>query len=246
MVLSNSVIDTVFRGLPVPEETVVLYYPKEGVFPTSYTLIKDGVRARRSTNLYNCWTNMSQRCLEGSSQQLKIKSYEGCINNFNNYQEFAEFCYNLPFFTYLDEFGKPYEIDKDIKGFLSNKSGLYSKDTICMLPKDINCFLTCVQKHGENIMRSTQGVIQRIGKTAYQVRTQDVCGDRKRKVMFVCEDYNLAYSYLKELKKKQAKFLAAKFKGKVEDCVIDFLNSFDLDVWENWTYQKWENKRGVK
>lgn len=241
MVLSEKVLNTLFRGLPFPDDIDVLYQPKDGFFPTTYTKLRNGEKARRSTKLYNCWTNMSQRCLKGSDQQLKIKSYEGCVSEFSDYQEFAEFCYNLPHFTQLDEFGKTYEIDKDIKGFILGKSGVYSKDTLCMIPKDINCFLTCVQKHGDVIKRSTKGVIQKTGQY-YQVRTQDVCGDRERKVMYRCEDYDEAYSKLKEIKKIQASFLANKFNGKVEDCVVEFLNSFDLDVWEKWTYEKWKNK----
>lgn len=243
MMLSDSVLDTLWRGLNVPHDLIVLYQAKDGFFPTSYTALRNGQRVRRSTNLYNCWTNLSQRCLKGSEQQEKIKSYKGCVNKFKSYQEFAEFCYTLPNFTKLDEFGKTYEIDKDIKGFLTQQTGVYSKDTLCMIPKDINCFLTCVQIHGECSERSTKGVIQKSGNR-YSVRTQDVCGDRKRKVLQICDSYDEAYNYLCELKKQQAKFLADKFKENVEACVVDFLNSFDLNVWEKWTYEKWENKRG--
>lgn len=243
MLLSDGVLDTLWRGLPVPDDLIVLYQSKDGFFPTSYTSLRNEKRVRRSTSLYNCWTNMSQRCLKGSEQQEKIKSYKGCINKFKCYQEFAEFCYKLPNFTKLDEFGKTYEIDKDIKGFITQQIGVYSKDTLCMIPKDINCFLTCVQIHGERSERSTKGVIQQSGKN-FSVRTQDVCGDRKRKILYTCDNYEEAYEYLCELKKAQAKFLAEKFKDSVEVCVVDFLNSFDLNVWEKWTYEKWESKKG--
>src|SRR5574343_292456 len=242
MMLSNKVLDTLWRGLPIPSDLIVLYQAKDGFFPTSYTSLRNNQRVRRSTNLYNCWTNMKQRCLEGSDQQEKIKSYKGCINKFDNYQDFAEFCYNLPNFTKLDEFGKTYEIDKDIKGFLTQQVGTYGKDTLCMIPKDINCFLTCIQLHGDNLERSTKGVIQQHGST-FSVRTQDVCGDRQRKVFYKCKSYDEAYDYLCKLKRTQANFLADKFKDDVEDCVIKFLREFDLNVWEGWTYSKWKNKR---
>ena len=244
MIYSETVLNTLWRGQPLDDELVVLYTPKEGFFPTSYTVLINGKRCRRSTRLYNCWTNMSQRCLDGSQQQMKIKSYAGCTNTFKNYQEFAEFCYNLPNFTCVDDKGNPYEIDKDVKGFLTKQFGLYSKETLCMLPKDINCFLTCVQKHNDSLTRSTKGVIQEHGGN-YNVRTQDVCGDGERKVMYRCKNYNEAYNHLRELKKKQAVFLADKYKASIEQCVVDFLNNFDLDVWEKWTYEKWENK-GIK
>ena len=115
MIYSEKVLSTLWRGQPVDNDLVVLYVPREGFFPTSYTVMIDGKRCRRSTKLYNCWTNMSQRCLDGSQQQQKIKSYVGCTSNFKSYQEFAEFCYNLPNFTCLDGKGNPYEIDKDVK-----------------------------------------------------------------------------------------------------------------------------------
>lgn len=242
MILSNSVVDTVFRGLPIPEDMTKLYQPKQGVFPTSLTRGGYGRKGiRRSTPLYNCWSNMVQRCLLGSEQQTKIRSYEGCENLFSDYQEFAEFCYGLPFFKTLDQFGKPYEIDKDLKGYLLNKPNTYSADTICMIPKDINCFLTCVQIHNNSTERSTKGVIQEVGKR-YQVRVQDVCGDRERKVMSIHNSYDEAYNALCELKKSQASFLADKWEGCVESIVVDFLRSFDLVDWEKWTYHKWASK----
>lgn len=245
MIYSEKVLSTLWRGQPVDNDLVVLYVPREGFFPTSYTVMIDGKRCRRSTKLYNCWTNMSQRCLDGSQQQQKIKSYVGCTSNFKSYQEFAEFCYNLHNFTCLDGKGNPYEIDKDVKGFLTKQPSLYSKETLCMLPKDINCFLTCVQKHNEKLTRSTKGVIQEYGGK-YNVRTQDVCGDGERKIMQYCSSYQESYDYLRNLKKKQASFLAEKYKSSIEQCVIDFLNNFDLDVWEKWTYEKWENKEVKK
>ena len=244
MIYSIKVLETLWRGSPVQDDVVVIYHPKDGFFPTSYTKVVNGKRLRRSTPLFNCWSNMVQRCLTGSQQQMKIKSYVGCVNYFKNYQSFAEFCHALPFFTQKDADGKVYEIDKDIQGFLCKQGGMYSQATLCMIPKDINCFLTCVQRHGETLTRSTKGVIQQSGKN-FHVRTQDVCGDKERKVMFRCSSYEEAYEKLCNLKKEQAVFLANKYKGKVEDCVIEFLHSFDLNEWEKWTYEKWESKQNA-
>lgn len=242
MVLSDSMIDTLFRGMSIPDNMTKLHNSKGGGFPTTLLLNYLGRNGdRRSTPLYNCWTNMKQRCLVGSDQQKKIKSYAGCTHTFTDYQDFAEFCYTLPFFKSLDQFGNPYETDKDLKGFLLKKPSEYGRDTVCMLPKDINCFLTCVQLHGTSFERSTKGVIQRSGKK-FQVRVQDVCGDRKRKCMSSHSSHDEAYSALCRLKKQQACFLAEKFKGKVEDVVIEFLLNFDLNEWEDWTYQKWDAK----
>ena len=243
MIYSEKVLATLWRGDSVPDNLEVLYAPREGFFSTSYTLVKDGKRHRRSTKLFNCWTNLTQRCLKGSQQQERIKSYVGCVNKFKDYQDFAEFCYELPFFTHKDQEGKPYEIDKDVKGFLTKHGGVYSKETLCMLPKDINCFLTCVQLHGGKNTRSTKGVIQEHGDN-FSVRTQDVCGDKSRKVMFRCNTYQEAYSKLKELKNQQASFLAEKYKETIEPCVYDFLKGFDLDVWEKWTYEKRGLRKG--
>ena len=242
MILSNQVVDTIFRGMPVPEDVTKLYYAKQGLFPT--TILRNGYGrkgSRRTVPLYNCWSNMVQRCSSGSSQQDKIKSYVGCKHTFKDYQDFAEFCYTLPFFRQLDQFGNPYEIDKDVKGFVTNLPNTYSKETICMLPKDINCFLTCVQIHNNSTERSTKGVIQEV-RNKFQVRTQDVCGDRQRKVMSIHETYDEAYNALCDLKQVQARFLAEKFKGVVDNVVIDFLMNFNLREWEKWTYYKWSCK----
>ena len=83
MILSVEVIDTVFRGLPVPDDVTKMYQPKQGCFPT--TILRKGYGRkglRRTVPLYNCWSNMFQRCLSGSSQQDKIKSYVGCNHMF--------------------------------------------------------------------------------------------------------------------------------------------------------------------
>ena len=245
MILSERVIDTVFRGTSISDDMTKLYLPRDGYFPTS--LLRDGYgRAgkRRSTPLYNCWVNMQQRCLVGSEQQRKIKSYKACSSDFKDYQDFAEFCYSLPFFTNTDSKGVVYEIDKDIKGYLLNKPNLYSKETLCAIPKEINCFLTCIQLHNGAAQRSTKGVIQNSGGN-FLLRLQDVCGDGKRKYLSRHETYEDAYSELLRVKSKQAKHLASKYEGNVESIVIDFLNNFNLEDWEKWTYHKWSCKEGV-
>ena len=86
------------------------------------------------TTEYTLWKNMLRRCYN-SSEQIKCPTYRGCIvsENFKIFQYFAEWCNSQVGFG-----NKGWQLDKDIIG----DGKLYSEDTCCFVPREINQLLT--------------------------------------------------------------------------------------------------------
>lgn len=88
----------------------------------------------------HCHTTRSFQLYADVKQRTRVNlsparaSYEGCTNDFLDFQEFAEFC-NSEFGFDRKRSGRFWNLDKDILK-LGNKS--YSKDTCIFVPNDIN------------------------------------------------------------------------------------------------------------
>ena len=84
--------------------------------------------------IYSIWNNMLTRCYSEISQ-IKNPTYIGCTvdESWHNFQNFAH--------DYLQMVGSDldWQLDKDIL-FKGNK--IYSKETCCLVPKNINTLLT--------------------------------------------------------------------------------------------------------
>lgn len=101
----------------------------EGLWLGSFYPIPMHCHTTRSFQLY---ADVKQRTKPNLTSARK--SYEGCTNDFVDFQEFAEFC-NTEFGFTMRRSNRFWNLDKDIlvKG---NKS--YSKDTCIFVPNDIN------------------------------------------------------------------------------------------------------------
>jgi len=115
-------------------------------FPTTYSVgfIGEGKYTSKVngviTKVYDTWIGMLRRCY---SKKLHIKypTYKDCIvaECWHNFQVFGEWFEN----NYVEG----YQLDKDIL-FKGNK--IYSPNTCCFVPKEINSlFLTCKSARGE-------------------------------------------------------------------------------------------------
>lgn len=95
-----------------------------------YVTIKDGAR----TVEYAAWVDMLVRCYS-ENYLKKYPSYLGCTvcEEWHNFQNFAEW------YTREDEYGRGYHLDKDI---LVKGNKIYSPDTCCLVPQEINKFFT--------------------------------------------------------------------------------------------------------
>jgi hypothetical protein len=88
--------------------------------------VEKGVYAR--TRSYYAWKSLKRRCVEYSS-----------VNNFKDFQHFAESMRSLDFLYERESNGKLWQVDKD---FNLNGDRSYCEDNIILLPNEINPFIT--------------------------------------------------------------------------------------------------------
>lgn len=88
----------------------------------------------KRTKEYQLWSGMIRRCYPYKTQD-KSKTYQDCTvsENFKNFQFFAEWCNQQIGFNLHG-----WELDKDI---LVRDNKVYSEDTCCFVPRDLNALL---------------------------------------------------------------------------------------------------------
>ncbi len=94
----------------------------------------------RNTLAYNKWTGMFQRCYS-EKYHIEKPTYIGCevVKEWHNFQNFAAW--------YEEKYKEGFELDKDIL-FKGNK--VYSPETCCFVPPEINTTLTkCDNSRGK-------------------------------------------------------------------------------------------------
>ena len=95
---------------------------------------------RKSTVCYTRWSNMLQRCYYKSTQE-KQPAYKDCTVaiEWHNFQNFAKW--------HEENYVEGWCLDKDI---LVKGSKIYSSETCCFVPNDINMlFVKCNSSRGE-------------------------------------------------------------------------------------------------
>lgn len=104
-----------------------------GVAYNSKGIHKTRIGKKRSL-AYSTWFNMIVRCYCPKFKN-KNPAYVGCLvsHEWHDFQKFASYFYSHPY----RELG--YELDKDLL-FIDNK--IYSPDTCCFVPKELNNLLT--------------------------------------------------------------------------------------------------------
>ena len=113
---------------------------------------------------YRLWRDMVARCYS-VKKLFRNKSYETCTisSDFVRYSDFASWCKDQVGFD-MDN----YHLDKDI---LSTCGKIYSKDTCCFIPRELNCLYKSILhwKKGDMNHSFLKGVyvcrITRFGKT---------------------------------------------------------------------------------
>lgn len=171
---------------------------------------------------YRLWHHMLERCYS-DAYQLKQPTYTGCtvepyLLSFNNFFNFVN---SIQGFESIDEFGRIYQMDKDIliKG---NKE--YSRNSVCFVPKEINAFFN---KHCANRGNLPIGVLLNKSNGKFRVRLS-VNGEQKHLGYFT--DKIEAFKVYKEAKEAESKVLANKWKGAVDERVYNALIKYEVDI----------------
>ena len=168
------------------------------------------------TREYCLWRTMLQRCYDSKTQEV-YPTYKGCTvsENFKSYTYFHEWCNKQIGF---DQEG--WQLDKDI---LIKGNKVYSEDTCCFVPFEVNNIFTnresvkgsyligvSLHKHS-NKLRATLGV------------------QGKQISLGYFEDENEAHIAYKKAKEAHVRGLADKYENLIDGRVYRILASYTLE-----------------
>lgn len=165
----------------------------------SYKAREDG----KPTKSYIAWSGMMERCYSDRLHE-EHPTYKDCLvhPDWHDFQVFAEWYVNQDFY------GLGYHLDKDLLTF-NNK--VYSEDTCCMLPPEVNKFLLSNEKFRGNL---PQGV-------SYSKRRNNYISQLGQggttKFLGYFDTPEEAYSCYEIAKESRAKQLAQDWVGRVSE-----------------------------
>lgn len=180
--------------------------------------------------IYNTWMRMISRCYNPNEMERdKYKRYVDVFvaeewHNFQNFAEWATTYKHLFEFGYQEGERISVELDKDLLG----DGTLYSPDTCCIIPQEINTAITSPLKdkasklpYGVNVIRPKTPA----AKTGYAVRTH-INGERQYLGYYECPDE--AHEVYAKAKKKEIIDKANKYVDILDKRVYDALINFNV------------------
>lgn len=174
-----------------------------------------------STRAGVLWTNLTQRCKRGGSLQKAFPAYEGVENGFEDFQEFAEWCQTQHGYTNKDEKGRFWQLDKDI---LEKGNRVYRPDLCVFIPPVLNRLLeTSKRSRGEcpiGVYASRNSFIGTV--------LRGVLGEPTLRKSFPTAEE--AFFFYKEGKEAYIKQVADKYRGVIDDCVVEALYAYKVEI----------------
>ena len=169
------------------------------------------------TTQYNAWRNMLMRCYD-EKNFLKQPTYEDCTvcEEWHNFQNFAKWYDD----NYYEVEGNSTQIDKDI---LVKGNKIYSPDTCCFVPQNINKLLT-----NSSVRRGLYpiGVISQ--NNQYGASCRDGSGTRIHLGLYKTPE--LAFEAYKIYKEESIKILAEKHYGLIPKNVYNALIEYKVEI----------------
>jgi len=162
---------------------------------------------------FQLWKNMLKRCYSEVSFK-KSPSYEQCLTSetFNDYQQFKTWCNSQLGFG-----NTGWELDKDI---LVKGNKIYSEDTCCFVPKEINLLLV---KHDKGRGDYLLGVDYHKNRKQFRARCSD-----KHLGWFNTEIE--AFNAYKKAKESYIKDVANKWKDQIDPKVYEALIKYEVEI----------------
>ena len=162
---------------------------------------------------FQLWKNMLKRCYSEVSFK-KSPSYEQCLTSetFNHYQQFKTWCNQQLGFG-----NTGWELDKDI---LVKGNKIYSEDTCCFVPKEINLLLV---KHDKGRGNYSLGVDYHKSRKQFRARCSD-----KHLGWFNTEIE--AFNAYKQSKEDYIKEVANKWKDQIDPRVYEALMKYEVEI----------------
>ena len=178
---------------------------------------KYSYKDKRAVNL---WERMLNRAFNSIYHESRpsYKDVTVC-EEWLNFQNFAEWCTTEPFFDTEDENGRKYHLDKDI---LVKGNKIYSPDTCCFIPQEINSISISVYKARG---KYPVGVVKSGKKFLVRIRRSGALES-----LGVFSNLDQAFSVYKQAKEEYIKSLAEKWKGKIDDKVYESLLIYKVSM----------------
>ena len=189
---------------------------KDYLHPSIYGkgILGEGFKQSESQSYsFQLWKNMLKRCYSEVSFK-KSPSYEQCLTSetFNDYQQFKTWCNSQLGFG-----NTGWELDKDI---LVKGNKVYSEDTCCFVPKEINLLLV---KHDKGRGDYLLGVDYHKNRKQFRARCSD-----KHLGWFNTEIE--AFNAYKQSKEDYIKSLANKWKDQIDPRVYEALMKYEVEI----------------
>lgn len=159
---------------------------------------------------YTKWQSMLERCYEKDSKDLKYPAYSDCSvhTDWHNFQNFAKW------FVSQKHHDAGYDIDKDI---LITGNRVYSEDTCCLVPPEINNMAVSLRFIG---VRKPMGISYNKKSRKYIAK---ICMGGYQKYIGSYKTLEQASAAYIELKKRYFKNMAIVHKDRLDRKVIEAL-----------------------
>lgn len=176
----------------------------------------------KAINEYVIWKSMFTRCYS-EAYQSRQPSYKDCYVDefFHSFTNFYNFIHKMKGYGELDNKGKLFQLDKDI---ILNKSKCYSPDTICFVPREINNVLVL-----SNSIRGDLYLGVHKDKR-YNSYASCMLYEGKRKYLGSYKTELEAFEVYKNHKEQYIKYLAEKWKSKIDNKVYEALKDHQIKI----------------
>ena len=174
-------------------------------------------RGGRCDPLYHKWNGMMQRCYNPKNK-TNNPTYEACTSS-ETFRYFSKF--KSWYYSQIGCEQEDWHLDKDI---LIKGNKVYSEDTCCIVPPEINCTLLNNKSARGSF---PQGVIYNWTKTRYRARIQR--GGKWESLGTYDTPEEAFYAY-KPVKEAHIKSLAEKWKDQIDPRVYEALMNWTIEI----------------
>lgn len=166
---------------------------------------------------YKLWCNMLKRCYNPKTQE-KCPTYKSCqvSENFKTFSKFKAWC------EQQTGYGKKgWHLDKDI---LVKGNKVYSEDTCCFVPAEINTLITTAK-----VSRGSLPIGMYYEKDTGKIKVRiSIEGKQKHVGRFECKQK--AFQAYARAKKAQIKAVANKWKDQIDPRVYQALLNWKIEI----------------
>lgn len=199
------------------------YYPivyGVGASGNKYPTSHDGKRTKE----HNSWNGMLTRCFDQKTKE-KYPTYKDviCCEEWLLYENFYEWLHEQENFDkWLN--GNRWAIDKDI---LIKNNKIYSPDTCCLVPMNVNCLFT---KNGNNHLHILPIGIDKVGNEFLARCCNPIINKRERLGLYkTIEEAFFAYKSYKENLIKQVAEMEFD-KGNITKSCYDAMMNYKVEI----------------